>query len=266
MDFDFVDSGTGPALLFLPGSYSSHSAWRGVQKALQGSYRTILTSLPGYGGTPDLRAGDDGDLGLTTDFVTEVVDKVGEPVHLVGHSYGGFCVYATALSRKVKPLSIVTFEANPVYCRRGGVPFSWASEMQDMTDRFRASIAAGDPESAGIIIDFWSRPGNFQSMPESFRALCRIKAATNLLDWEAATGFAADFADFDCLDMLCTVARGELANKAIIDVSDQIVANARNAKLHVEPGADHFLISTHPAECAAVIDRHMQDFAAANPR
>ncbi len=265
VDFDFVDTGTGPAILFLPGSYSSHSAWRGVQKALKGSYRTILTSLPGYGDTPEIRAGDDGDLGLTTDFVTEVVERVGEPVHLVGHSFGGLCVYASVLSGKVKPLSIITFEGNPVYCRNGGAPFSWAIDMQSMKDRFRAAIEAGDPECAGIIIDFWSQPGNYNSMPDSFRAFCQTKAATNLLDWEIAATFAADFTDFNCVDMPCTVARGELANKAIIDVSDQIVANAQNAKLHVEQGADHFLISTHPAECAAVIDRQMQNFAAANP-
>lgn len=265
MNFDFIDTGAGPTVLFLPGSYSNHTAWRGVQKALKGSYRTIITSLPGYGDTPEIRAGDSGDLGLVTDFVAEVVEKVGEPVHLIGHSFGGLCVYAAVLSGKVKPLSIVTFEGNPVYCRNGEVPFSWVADMESMKDRFRAAIEAGDAEAAGIIIDFWSHMGNFKSMSESFRAFCQTKAATNLLDWELATSFAADFTDFRCLDMPCTVARGELANQAIIDVSNQIVANAQVARLHVEQGADHFLISTHPAECAAVIDRHMQDFAAAIP-
>lgn len=265
MEFDFTDTGTGPAVLFLPGSYSSHSAWRGVQKALNGSYRTISTSLPGYGDTPEIRPIDVKDVALITDFVAEVVEKVGEPVHMVGHSFGGLSLYASVLAGKVKPLSIVTFEGNPVFCRTGDDPFHWADGMIDMKARFRAAIDAGDPEAAGVIIDFWSHPGNFKSTPGSFRAFCQTKAATNLLAWEAGTGFAADFTDFKCLDMPCTVARGGLANPAIIDVSEQIVANARNATLHVEPGAGHFLISTHPAECAAVIDRHMQQFADTRP-
>lgn len=264
MEFDFIDAGTGPALLFLPGSYSSHSAWRGMQTALKGSYRTITTSLPGYGATPEIRTGDAGDIDLITDFVAEVVHRVGEPVHLIGHSYGGLAVYASVISNKVKPLSIVTFEGNPVYCRNGTTPFPWSQDMIDMKARFRAAIKAADPEAAGVIIDFWSHSGNFKSMPETFRAFCQTKASTNLLDWEAGTNFTADLADFKCLEMPCTVARGELANQAIIDISDQIVAHAQDAALHVEPGAGHFLISTHPAECAAVIDRHMQAFAAAN--
>ncbi len=130
MEFDFVDTGHGPVVLFLPGSYSNHGAWREVRKALNGSYRTILTSLPGYGETPEIRMGKNGDLGLMTDFVAEVVERTGAPVHLIGHSYGGLCIYASVLIGKVKPLSIVTFEGNPVYCRRGNTPFSWAIDMQ----------------------------------------------------------------------------------------------------------------------------------------
>ncbi len=132
-----------------------------------------------------------------------------------------------------------------------------------MIAHFRAAIEVDDPEAAGIIIDFWSHPGNFGSMSKSFRAFCRTKAATNLLDWQVAADFAFDFEDFVRLDMPCTVARGEMANQAIVDVSDHIAANARNATLHVEPGAGHFLISTHPAECAAIIERHLHDFASA---
>ncbi len=47
MTFEFEERGEGPALLFIPGSYSNGAAWRGIQKALQGSYRMITTSLPG---------------------------------------------------------------------------------------------------------------------------------------------------------------------------------------------------------------------------
>ena len=55
MTFEFEERGEGPALLFIPGSYSNGAAWRGIQKALQGSYRMITTSLPGYGRTVEIR-------------------------------------------------------------------------------------------------------------------------------------------------------------------------------------------------------------------
>jgi pimeloyl-ACP methyl ester carboxylesterase len=257
MDFDFVESGSGPALLFLPGSYSNHAAWRGVQEALSGAYRMISTSLPGYGDTPEIRPADVSDPALMADFVAAVAERVAEPFHLVGHSYGGFNAFYSTLSNKIAPLSIVTFEANPVYCRSGDIPFPWAADMMDMKNRFADAVAANDPEAAGIIIDFWSFDGNFKSMPEQFRNFCRSLAATNLLDWQTAIGFDDDFSKFARLDMPCTVSRGELAIQAIRDISDLIVAHAKDATLHIEPGAGHFLISTHPKECAAVIDRHM---------
>jgi pimeloyl-ACP methyl ester carboxylesterase len=263
MKYDFIDSGTGPALLFLPGSFSSHTAWKGVQKALRGNYRMVTTSLPGYGGTPEIRSDTDDYIELATDFVAEVVARIGGPVHMIGHSYGGLSIYASVLSGKVKPESIVTFEGNPVFSKRAEGSFSWTQNLLSMFNEFEAAVLAGDPDAAGIIIDFWSKPGMFKSMPTAFVEFCRSKAPTNLLDWRTAIGFTPSFSAYECLDMPTTVVHGELANQAMVDVSDQIVANARNAVLHVEPGAGHFLISTHPEACAAVIDSHMTNCSGA---
>ena len=46
MSVDFVDAGEGPALLFLPGSYSTHAAWAEVIGALKGRvlYTPALTA------------------------------------------------------------------------------------------------------------------------------------------------------------------------------------------------------------------------------
>ncbi|MGB0504769.1 MAG: alpha/beta fold hydrolase [Pikeienuella sp.] len=262
MDFDFFESGTGdgPALLFIPGSYSAHTAWRAVQASLTGSYRMITTSLPGYGGTPEIRDDRIDDLSAVTDFIAEVVARVGEPVHMIGHSYGGMNIYASVLTGAVSPESIVTFEGNPIYSRHADTPYPWVQETMEMKDGFEAAVLAGDPDAAGLIIDYWGAPGMFKSMPEPFAEFCRSKTFTNLLDWRQAFLFRPYFSEFARLDKPCTVARGALANQAIIDVSDEIVANAKNAVLHVEPGAGHFLISTHPAECAALIDQHMAQF------
>ena len=44
--------------------------------------------------------------------VVAVAGKIGAPVHLVGHSFGGVVALATALAGAVEVLSIATFEAN----------------------------------------------------------------------------------------------------------------------------------------------------------
>lgn len=255
--FDFEESGDGPALLFVPGAYSTAAAWRGVVGALQGRYRTILTSLPGYGGSSDPRELDDPAPGLIGDFLAAVVDRIGAPVHLVGHSFGGLCVLSGVLSGAVRPLSLITFEANPVYGRWPGGPRPWRAELDVMLRRFEAAIEAGDPDAPGIVIDYWSALGTFAAMPAAFQAHCRAKVATNRLDMRQGAAFRPEAADYARLTMSCTIARGGLAIAPITDIADTIVANAPDARLHVEDGAGHFLISTHPAACAAVIDAHM---------
>ena len=257
MEFDFTDTGTGPALLFLPGSYSSQAAWKGVQKALQGSYRLISTSLPGYGATPEVRGDDVRDTDLMTSFVAQVVRHIGEPVHLVGHSWGGLVAFAATLGGKIAPLSLITFEANPVFSRPSEGAFPWLKGVLDANERFDAAHAAGDPDAAGIIIDYWSEPGFFRSMPEQVRGYCRSTASTNILDWRCAAGFTPVITEYAAIEMPCTVVRGAFANEAITDISDAISDVLPQGSLRVVDGAGHFLISTHAAECAALIDAHM---------
>jgi len=262
MRFDFEDKGTGPVLLFIPGSYSTCSAWKGVQRALNGAYRMVSISLPGYGGSDEVRSEAVMDMSLMSDFLARVVNHIGEEVHLVGHSFGGLTTLASVLSRKVSPLSLVTFEANPVFSQRDGDSYVWASDIVDMKHRFEAAFAAGDPDAAGLIIDFWSQPGVFEAMPEPVQDYCRSTACTNVLDWRSAAGFNPFISEYAAIEVPCTLVRGEHAIQPMIDISDTIARQIPDSTLRVVPEAGHFLISTHSESCATIIDDHMTNYAA----
>jgi pimeloyl-ACP methyl ester carboxylesterase len=257
MDFDFTDDGVGPTLLFLPGSYSVQSAWKGVTKALNGRYRVITTSLPGYGGSKEVRPDDVADMAEMERFVVKVIAHAGAPVHLIGHSYGGLNAFAATISRQAQPLSLITFEGNPIYTRnRDGEP-NWRSDMLATNRRFENAVKAGDPDAAAIIIDYWGGLGVFVSLPSHVQEFCRAAAPVNVLDWRSASGFQPFFEDYAAIDVPVTIVRGALANQAMVDISARIAKYIPKGKLEVVDGAGHFLISTHPAECAAIIDRHM---------
>lgn len=55
LQIDYQDVGEGPAILFVPGSFSTPAAWRAMQKKLPTGYRFVSTSLCGYGDTEDAR-------------------------------------------------------------------------------------------------------------------------------------------------------------------------------------------------------------------
>lgn len=260
MTFEFEERGEGPALLFIPGSYSNGAAWRGIQKALQGSYRMITTSLPGYGRTAEIRNETVSDMTEMSDFVAMVVDRVGEPVHIIGHSYGGLAIFAAILSGKIAPESIITFEANPVYSQPVQGDFHWKEQAKEIGQRLEQAFAAGDADAPGLIIDYWSKPGTFAALPEAVRNYCRDTVYSNILDWRTAMGFTPGLLEYAAIKSPVTIVRGAYANQAIVDLSEAIAAQIKDSALHVVPGADHFLISTHPVQCAALIDMHMQAY------
>jgi pimeloyl-ACP methyl ester carboxylesterase len=264
MRFDFKDTGTGPVLLFVPGSYSNYSAWKNIQQELKGSYRMISISLPGYSGTQEVREDTDNDMSAMSGFLADVVDHIADPVHLIGHSYGGLVTFAATLDKSIRPLSLITFEGNPIYSRYPDFDSPWLAGTLDMSQRFEEAYASGDPDAAGIIIDFWGKKGDFQAMPERFRDYCRSTVYTNILDWRTAAGFKPFFSEFSAIDVPCSIVRGEFANQAIVDLSAAIALEIPDNNLHVVEGSGHFLISTHPSECAKIIDDHMTAYGEKN--
>ena len=90
---DFYESGEGPTIVFVPGSCSTGAAWRPVIAALSGGFRCVTTSLPGYGETAERRSPLDPPMVCEVEVVEAVVRRAAglsnEPVHLVGHSFGG---------------------------------------------------------------------------------------------------------------------------------------------------------------------------------
>ncbi len=260
-EFELSVSGQGPALLMLPGSYATPAAWKGIRASLTSSFRIFSTSLPGYGSTAEIRVEDHPHVDPMIEFVGQVVDAAGEPVHVIGHSWGAHLALAAILRGRISPLSLVCFEANPIYARPLGKPFEWRADVDAIIDQFQAALLAGDPNAAAIIIDFYSRTGAFESMPGSVRSFCQATAPTNLLDWFSAATFTPRFDEFNQLNLAVTLARGDATPKPIVDVTDQLAQHIPNVCTQVVEGADHFLISTHPAECAKIMESHFLSLA-----
>jgi len=250
---DITDTGEGPPLLFVPGSYSTVSAWRPIQRLLRPGFRLVTTSLCGYGRSSDTRTGQDPAMRHEVQIVEALARHIGEPVHLVGHSFGGTVALAAALSGSVPVASLSFFEANPINLVRGYGDGELYRSTLRMSQDFEAAVHQGEPDAAGRIIDFWGGAGVFAGMPDAVKAYCRETAGVNVLDWRCAFGF--DIAPQNCasLEVPVMVVRGELANdtmKAITEVLHGALPSSRTA---VVDGAGHFLISSHPAACAQLL-------------
>ncbi len=250
---DCVDTGSGPAILFVPGSYSTPAAWRPIQKLLGPGWRMVGTSLCGYGGSTDTRSRQDFGMQHEVELVEAVARQIGQPVHLVGHSFGATVALAAALAGRIEVSSIATFEANPVAIVAGRGPGTLHDDTWRMGQGFEAAVDAGEADAPRRIIDFWGHEGAWAAMPEPVKAYCRATAGVNLLDWRTVFDFEPTQAACAGLNIPVMLVRGGQANALMQEITQDLQRSLPDVRVHVVEGAGHFLISSHPAECAALL-------------
>ncbi|MFO1312093.1 MAG: alpha/beta fold hydrolase [Burkholderiales bacterium] len=182
LEFDYAESGSGPAMLFLPGSFGTGTGWRAVIGHLGDGYRTVTTSLLGYGSTPDTRPDGNATMAQQVGLIDRIIDRIGVRPHVVGHSYGGLSAIVHALTGRHRPASLVLVEANPIGLPRASGDLLHYGMFESMTGRYFAEFARGDAEAARHVIDFYGGPGAFDAMPPKVRSYVVATTAANVRD------------------------------------------------------------------------------------
>jgi pimeloyl-ACP methyl ester carboxylesterase len=98
----YWQSGEGPPLVLVHGTTADHSRWAPVLPAFEQHFSVYAVDRRGRGGS-----GDPEDYAIEREFedVAAVVDSIGEPAFLLGHSYGALCALEAALlTRNVRKL------------------------------------------------------------------------------------------------------------------------------------------------------------------
>lgn len=261
---EYIEQGIGPPVLFIPGSFSTPAAWAGIQASLPKNYRFISTSLCGYGLTDELRSSDNVGIENLVRVIEKVARRIGEPVHLVGHSFGGIVAFASALSGTIDVLSISTFEATPAAILEDRGHSRLYKEMKRISSAFAESYFSGEPDAARLVIDFWGGDGAFFSMPEEVQAYCRKTASTNILDWHTGFSFQAKISDYKSLTMPNLLVRGANSNAQVLKITDALGSSIPNCRSAVIDGAGHFLITSHSEACAHTLAEFLNGVSAKN--
>ncbi|HSL01718.1 MAG TPA: alpha/beta hydrolase [Rubrobacteraceae bacterium] len=133
-------SGEGPPLVLVHGTTSDHLTWELVLPELQRHFTVYAIDRRGRG---ESGGGDDSAYDIEREFedVVAVIDSAGEPVSLLGHSYGAICALEGAL-RSGRVRGLVLYE--------GTFPVPEGTELYppEILDSIRSSLEAGDREGA----------------------------------------------------------------------------------------------------------------------
>lgn len=261
---DYSESGFGPTVVFVPGSCSTGAAWRPIIARLDDRFRCVTTSLPGYGGTAERRTPIDPPMVREVEVLEAVIRRAagrsGEPVHVVGHSFGGLVGLVVALRRQVKLAGLLIAEAPAAEVLRACGEMGHYQAFRDMTEDYFAAFQRGQPEAIASMIDFYGGPGTFSSWPARAREYAIATTHVNIMDWTSGYGIPLSPVMLRNVDLPTHIVCGALSHPAVKRANELLSIHLPNASFGTIRNAAHFMISTHPSEMADLIATAAQGF------
>jgi pimeloyl-ACP methyl ester carboxylesterase len=257
-NIDYEASGDGPTMVLVPGSCSTGAAWRPVIAACNGKFRYVTTSLPGYGGTAERRPAGDPSIAHLAEVVESVVREAGEPVHLVGHSFGGLVSLAVALRKRVRLASLAMLEPPAIELLLESGEDEHYRAFGRMTEAYMAAFSCGERNAIAAMIDFYGGAGTFASWPSRVREYAVATTAVNITDWASAYGFALSADVLSAVDIPALVVCGEASHPAMRRLCALVSESIAGASLATVDDAAHFMIATHAGEVARLVAEHAQ--------
>jgi pimeloyl-ACP methyl ester carboxylesterase len=251
---DYSEEGAGPTIVFVPGSWATGSAWRGVIAGLSGRFRTITTSLPGYGGTRDRRTATDTTIDRQAEIVEAVIRHTGTPVHLVGHSFGALACLDVALCGLCPLMSLTLIEPVTFGLLRQQGEIALHEQFIAMREDYVRSVDHGNREAARMVVEYLCGRGSFDALPARMREYIVQATPTHALDMRS--GFDPALAAFANILLPTIVIRGEDSVQSLQRSAEILSGAMANASLRIISGAGHFMTTTHPTEVADLIRDH----------
>jgi pimeloyl-ACP methyl ester carboxylesterase len=151
-----------PTILALHGTASTGQQWQALSKDTKGNHTVIAPDLPGYGGSPLTT-----EPGLSARLapLIEQLKTFKEPMHLVGHSFGGGLALRLAQLMPEKFLSLTVYE--PTWFTILNAAHHDKNEYLANIKQLGQQIAnANNNQAMSFFINFWMGANSWSSLSE----------------------------------------------------------------------------------------------------
>jgi pimeloyl-ACP methyl ester carboxylesterase len=278
IEISYRDSGTGAPVIALHGSASSGAQWRSLSGCLEGRFRIITPDLPGSGRSERLPGSQRPSLAAMIRHLSDIFDLCEEPVHLVGHSFGGALALKAALMmpEQIRSLTLIEPASFHVLKRENTTTKSPFSEVDSVASTMRSFAGEGDAWNAmAHFIDFWNGAGAWQRSSHGLRQhLARLTGSVleDFASIEAEPDGLAAYSRITCPVLAvmgsqspaASLRTTELVSEALPDARLVVLANAG----HMAPLTDPHVIDPMIAEHLLAVDRasgEIRDLHATQP-
>ncbi len=253
-ELEYLEHGEGPPLVLVHGSFATAHSWKQVRLGLEDHYRVYALNMPGYGhstSSPDVDAFLNGRYALQA-----LLEYIGNPIHLVGHSAGGAVCLNAALHLSDHLRSLTVIEPTTVIALDLMEQQHVRHDIEDMFKVYKAHVESGEQHAARHVIDYWGGQGSYASFPEKFYQAAETMIPQNLREWAAAFTDTTEREAYHALDVPTRVICGDQSAHAMQQICANLVHLLPDADYALIEGARHFSPTTHAADLVKCIHAH----------
>ena len=257
----YTETGAGEPVLLFHCSSACGAEWRGLCDTLGGHFQLIAPDQWGCGKSDPWTGRGAFTLAEETAPILDLIYRVGKPVHLVGHSYGGALALRIARKRPDLVRSLTVVEPSCFHLLRGGHALDRAlfGEIAGVADDVKAAVASGDYwDGMARFVDYWNGEGAWQGMPHGARMKLSQRLGKVVLDFRALIEEPAGLAAYAALTMPTLILCGERSPGPSRRIVEMLVSAMPRTRLKRIPGAGHMSPMTHPDFVNAAIQDHLR--------
>ena len=223
----------------LHSSASNGGQWKSFTEFLSGRFEVTAPNLPGYGVQAVGIQREQGDVSKVAEPIIDLIAEFGQPVHLVGHSFGAAVALKIALllPELVKSLSLYEPAAFHFLNSAG----TKEQSLFETISKVAMSLNQTGDNDTGMktFIDFWNGAGAWNSLPPQ-KQEC-MAAVAPVVQSDFSHGFAETWTleDLSSLSMPVLMMMG-LDSPEVAQHASLLIANAiPQARLAMLPGLGH---------------------------
>jgi pimeloyl-ACP methyl ester carboxylesterase len=255
----YFETGSGAPVVLLHAGAGSGKQWTKIARLLEARFRVIAPDLWGFGGTESWSGGHELSHDDQALLVSELVGRLcDEPVHLVGHSYGGATAVRLVLRNREIVRSVVLIEPIQIRLLSLAGEVKLFREYLDMAHAFLENAAAGKLDEAWRgFLDYRNGAGTWDKLPEPSKQRFRGTTESTVVGFRSNLANSTSLEDLRKLTLPTLVMRGEKTTVPDRRVAEILRDHIPLCGYEVIPDAEHMSPLTHPDFLAEAIARHL---------
>jgi pimeloyl-ACP methyl ester carboxylesterase len=236
----YYRGGSGTPLILVPGSGAANPiAWTAVIPKLEEHFSVCAVDRRGHG-----ESGDNPNYALQREFedIAAVVDTIGEPANLLGHSFGALCALEAAL---------LTPNVRKLILYEPAVPLPGAAIYPEgVIDRLQALLDTGDHEL--VLTTFYREvamldPHEIEQLRSSPAWPERVATAHTLpREARAEEAYRFDAQKFEDLETPTVFLLGSESPLYLKATTETVAKALPNSQIAVMPGQQHIAMYAAP--------------------